>query len=136
MNVADQRGNVPCIRVIDMGRLLGMLAGLMMACAPQANAANIFELNFGLSGPRHDALVPLFDYPVVLGEIHSKFGHKETEYWASNLEIVAIDRIREVAFRPWRGPPQTIPRRFCTGIARVSDGTIHAMHKTGLETSG
>ena len=111
-----------------MRRYLGMLAGLVVACTTQANAASWFELNFGLSGPRYDALVPLCDHPGVLSEIHAKFGHKETEYWASNLEIVGIDRIREVAFRPWRGAPQAIPRRFCNGIALTSDGARHAIH--------
>jgi len=119
-----------------MGRFLGMLAGLLVAGATQVHAANIFELNFGLSGPRYDAIVPLCDYPPVLSEIHSKFGHKESEYWASNLDIVGIDRIREVAFRPWRGAPQAIPRRFCNAVARVSDGTSHAIHYSILETSG
>jgi len=34
---------------------------LLVAGATQAHAANIFELNFGLSGPRYDAIVPLCD---------------------------------------------------------------------------
>jgi len=40
-----------------MRRCLGMLAGLIVACSTPANAANIFELNFWLSGPRYDAVV-------------------------------------------------------------------------------
>src|SRR5438270_12520428 len=119
-----------------MGRFLGIVAGLLVGCVTQANAANIFELNFYLPGPRYDALVPLCDDGSVLTQIHSKFGHKETEYWASNLEIVGVDRIREVSFRPWRGAPQAIPRRFCNGVARVSDGSSHAIHYSILENSG
>lgn len=118
------------------GRFLGiMLAGLIASAAPAA-AANIFELNFGLSGPRYDAVVPLCDDHGVLTQIHSKFGHKESEYWTSNLEILGIHRIKEVAFRPWRGAPQAIPRRFCNGIAHVSDGTRHVVHYSILENSG
>ncbi len=119
-----------------MGRFLGLLATLLVACAAQANAASWLELNFGLSGPRYDALVPLCDDRGVLIQIHSKFSHKETEYWDSNLEILGIDRIREVAFRPWRGAPQAIPRRFCNGVAHTSDGVSHAIHYSILETSG
>jgi hypothetical protein len=120
-----------------IGRFLGIvLAGLVAAFATPVSAANWFELNFGLSGPRYDALVPLCDDRGVLIQIHSKFSHKESAYWNSNLEIVGIDRIREVAFRPWQGAPQAIPRRFCNGVARVSDGRSHAIHYSILENSG
>jgi hypothetical protein len=105
-----------------------------LLCAAPASAANWFELNFGLTGPRYDALVPLCHDPGVLGQIGSKFSHKEGEFWNSNLVIVGIDRIREAAFRPWDA--QTIPRRFCNGIARVSDGSRHAVHYSIVETSG
>ena len=93
------------------------LAGLIAAVASvaPASAASWFELNFGLSGPRHDALVPLCDDPSVLGRIGSTFAHKEGEFWTSNLEILGIERVREAAFRPWVGAPQSIPRRFCNG---------------------
>jgi hypothetical protein len=121
-----------------MSRFLGVtLAAFLsfVAIAP-ASAASIFELNFGLFGPRYDALVPTCDDRGVLIQIHSKFTHKEAEFWASNLEIVTIDRIREVAFRPWDGAPQAIPRRFCNGIALTSDGARHAIHYSILENTG
>ena len=120
------------------GRFLGIaLAGLIAAAsATPAAAASWFELNFGLFGPRYDALVPLCDDRGVLIQIHSKFSHKEGEFWNSNLEILGIDRIREVAFRPWAGAPQAVPRRFCNGVARVSDGTKHAIHYSILENTG
>ena len=109
---------------------------IVVAAALPASAASWFELNFGLSGPRHDALVPLCDDPGVLGQISSKFGQKESTYWTSNLEILAIERVREAAFRPWTGAPQAIPRRFCSGVARVSDGTSHQVHYSIAETTG
>jgi hypothetical protein len=120
------------------GRFLGIaLAGLIAAAsATPAAAASWFELNFGLSGPRYDALVPLCDDRGVLIQIHSKFSHKEGEFWSSNLEILGIDRIREVAFRPWAGAPQAVPRRFCNGVARVSDGSKHAISYSILENTG
>lgn len=120
------------------GRILGIaFAGFIaLASATPAAAASWFELNFGLFGPRYDALVPLCEDRGVLIQIHSKFSHKETEFWASNLEIVGIDRIKEVTFRPWQGAPEAIPRRFCNGVARVSDGSSHAIHYSILETSG
>jgi hypothetical protein len=119
-----------------IGRFLGIaLAGWVASLAPAA-AANIFELNFWLSGPRYDAVVPLCDDTGVLGQISSKFAHKEAEYWTSNLEIVGIDRVKEVAFRPWRGAPQAVPRRFCHGVAQVSDGRRHVVHYSILENSG
>jgi hypothetical protein len=114
-------------------RIAIAFVGFLLSAAP-ASAANWLELNFGLFGPRYDALVPLCHDPGVLGQIGSKFGHKEGEFWNSNLVIVGIDRIREAAFRPWDA--QTIPRRFCNGVARVSDGSRHAVHYSIVETSG
>jgi hypothetical protein len=107
-----------------------MLAGLVSAIAPimPASAANWFELNFNLTGPRHDALVPLCDDPGVLEQVSAKFNQKENEHWNSNLAIVRVD--------PWRGAEQAIPRRFCSGVARVSDGTKHTMHYSIQETTG
>ena len=121
-----------------MSRIFALaFAGLLsLAAAVPAAAASIFELNFGLFGPRYDALVPLCDDRGVLIQIHSKFSHKESEFWASNLEIVGIDRIREVAFRPWDGAPQAIPRRFCNGVAQTSDGARHTIHYSILENAG
>ena len=114
-------------------RIAIAFASVLLSAAP-ASAANWLELNFGLFGPRYDALVPLCHDPGVLGQIGSKFGHKEGEFWNSNLVIVGIDRVREAAFRPWDA--QTNPRRFCNGIARVSDGSRHAVHYAIVETSG
>jgi hypothetical protein len=116
-------------------RFILALAGCIavLASAGPASAASWFELNFGLFGPRYDALVPLCDHPGVLGQISGKFGHKESEYWNSQLEIRSIERVREAAFRPWAA--QSIPRRFCSGVARVSDGTRHAVHYSIAETS-
>ena len=39
-----------------LGATLGVLLGLL-ACGPAANAANPFEMNFWLSGPRYDGQV-------------------------------------------------------------------------------
>ena len=42
--------------------------------------------------------------------------------FSPDLQIVGFDRIHETAFRPWaRGAPDTIPRRYCSGQALVSD---------------
>lgn len=112
----------------------GLLAALSSA-AP-ATAASWFELNFDLTGPRHDAIVPLCNDAGVLGQIRSKFGQKEFESWNSNLEILEIERVREAAFRPWVGAPQSIPRRFCSGLAHVSDGSRHPVYYSIAETTG
>ena len=112
--------------------LAGILA--LIASATPAAAASWFELNFGLSGPRYDAHVPLCDDPGVLSKISARFAAKEGEFWSSNLEILGIDRVREAAFRPWDA--QAIPRRFCSGVARISDGRKHVVHYSILETSG
>lgn len=103
------------IRLIALAATLACLAG-----TSPARAANWFEMNFWLSGPRYDARLPACDNFWTLGEIQRKFATKEGRFWNSDLKILGIENIREVAFRPWA--ENTIPRRFCSGTAMVSDG--------------
>src|SRR5215218_4782019 len=109
-----------------MGRssCLGLALGAALACAwaTQAGAASWLEKNFWLSGPRYDAVVPACEDPAVLGKIAARFAEKERRFWQSELQIVGFDRVHETAFRPWaRGAPDSIPRRYCSGLALVSD---------------
>jgi hypothetical protein len=114
------------------GRAIGLLLALVVLMTGRpATAASLFELNFGLSGPRYDATVPLCDHPAVLGKISSRFTHKEGEYWNSALQIVGFERLRETAFRPWA--ENAIPRRFCSGQVMVSDGVRRAVHYAIIE---
>ena len=103
-------------------RLRRLLPALVLACLPllpgQARAANWLEMNAWLSGPRYDGALPGCD--AALGWIASRFAGKESQYWNSNLQIVSFDRVRQTAFRPWA--QGTIPRRFCTAKALISDG--------------
>lgn len=117
-------------------RLAGLVAaGMVYALsAASAPAANILEKNFWLSGPRYEAVLPLCEDPWVLGRIQSRFGHKEGAYWQSALQIVGFEKIRQVAFRPW--VEETIPRRFCSGLALVSDGKKRPVYYSVIEDGG
>jgi len=105
-----------------------------VASASPAPAASILELNFWLSGPRYDGALPPCDDPAPLGTIASKFAQKEGRFWNSALTIQGYERVRETAFRPWA--PNSIPRRFCSALALVSDGLKHPIHYSIAETSG
>jgi len=115
-------------------RRFALFVLIALASASPAAAASWWELNFGLSGPRYDAIVPVCEDPGVLRYIYSKFSHNENSNWNSNLEIVGIDRIREIAWRPWDA--QTIPRRFCMGVAHISDGSHREISYSINETGG
>jgi hypothetical protein len=98
---------------------------LVTAFAGESRAANWLEMNFGLSGPRYEARVPLCEDYGVVGKIQARFAEKEGVYWNSALQIVAFDSLRETAFRP--GHYALIPRRFCQGYVHINDGTRHAI---------
>ena len=51
---------------------------------------------------------------------------KESRFWNSNLQILDFERVRETAYRPWAAG--TIPRRFCSAVAMVSDGRKHRVN--------
>ncbi|HEX3710844.1 MAG TPA: hypothetical protein VHV56_13285 [Pseudolabrys sp.] len=101
--------------------LAAALAGLS-ALAP-AKAANWLEMNFYLSGANYDGVVPPCE--TALDTIASRFAEKESRFWNSDLQILGFDRVRQIAFRPWAAG--TIPRRFCSAVATVSDGRRHTV---------
>lgn len=111
-----------------------LAAALTVLTAVPAVAGNPLELNFYLSGPRYDGVVPPCDSPDALAKISRRFASKEGRFWNSNLTIVTFDKVREVAFRPWA--PHAIPRRFCTALAFVSDGLKHPIHYSIAEDQG
>ncbi len=114
-----------------MRRLL-VSAVLLIACAAPASAASWLELNFGLSGPRYDAPCRCAATAACSGRSRPSSPRRKRSTGRPSLEIVGIDRIRETAFRPWAA--QAIPRRFCSGVARISDGSSRPIHYSINET--
>lgn len=107
-----------CIRLLAAAAAIG-LAGL----AP-AHAANWLEMNFYLSGPNYSGRLPHCE--AALGKISARFAEKESQYWNSALHILDFEDVRETAYRPWA--EDTIPRRFCTAVATLSDGLKHRVN--------
>ena len=76
-----------------------------------ARAASLLELNFWLSGPRYDAIVPLCDEPGALSTIQSRFAQKEGRFWNSELQIVGFERkLGADTVRTVRGFGYMLPR--------------------------
>jgi hypothetical protein len=120
------------------GRASSCIFALAVMCgamaAGPAVAANLFELNFFLSGPRYDGVLPPCDSNAALSKISSRFAQKEGTFWNSTLTINGFEKVRETAFRPWA--VNTVPRRFCSAIALVSDGLRHPIHYSIAEDTG
>jgi hypothetical protein len=110
------------------------LAAMLIAAAVPAPAASLFELNFYLPGPRFDGVVPPCDASEMLRKMASNFADKEQNFWQSNLTILGYEKVRETSFRPWH--PHSIPRRFCSAVAIVSDGLRHPIHYAIGEDTG
>jgi hypothetical protein len=100
--------------------------------APAAEAANLFELNFGLFGPSYDGRVA--NCEAALPTITSQFQEKESTYWNSSLQITGYDRVHETAFRPWQS--DNIPRRFCSAEAMLNDGKARTVNYSIIEDGG
>ncbi|WP_426436758.1 hypothetical protein [Bradyrhizobium genosp. P] len=114
---------------------LGLGAALMfglLAFGGTAQAANPFELNFWLSGPRYDGRVAPCES--ALSTISSQFHEKEATFWNSPLVITGYGRIHETAFRPWQS--DNIPRRYCAGDVMLSDGKTRTVHYSIIEDGG
>ena len=107
---------------------------ITVASGAPAGAANWFEKNSYLIGPRFDSVLPSCDDAGPLTTIQRRFATKEGRFWNSDLQITTFDRIREVAYRPWADG--TIPRRFCSGRALISDGHWRTVRYSIVEDGG
>jgi hypothetical protein len=114
-----------------LGAMLGVVLGLL-AFAPAAEAANPFELNFWLSGPRYDG--QLSGCEAALSAISAQFYDKERTYWNSELQITGFAGIHETGFRPWQS--DNIPRRYCSAGVMLSDGKARTVHYSIIEDGG
>lgn len=110
----------------------GLAVVLALAAATPASAANWLEMNVYLTGPRYDGVLPACN--AALDTIASRFATKESRFWNSELQILGFERVRQIAFRPWA--EGTIPRRFCTATALVSDGRKHQVSYSIAEDAG
>jgi hypothetical protein len=95
-------------------------------------AANWFEKTFYMVGPRYDAQLPACE--AGLGKIQEGFATKESRFWNSSLGIVQFERVREIANRPW--VDGSVPRRFCSARALVSDGKWRPVYYSIVEDGG
>jgi hypothetical protein len=112
--------------------IAAMAVVTIVAGTMPAGAANWFEKNFYLSGPRYDAVLPPCE--AALGTIQRRFASKEGRFWNSNLQLVEFQAVRETAFRPWA--EAAVPRRFCTARVLVSDGRWRPVHYSIIEDGG
>ncbi|MFA6266785.1 MAG: hypothetical protein WC670_13860 [Pseudolabrys sp.] len=95
-------------------------------------AASWLEKGIYLSGTNFDGDVPACE--AALGTITSRFESTQSGFWNSSVQILGYEKVRQVAFSPWaRG---TIPRRFCTATAEVSDGRKHRVDYFITEDGG
>jgi len=120
------------IAALALGFGLGLTA-LVVSGLP-LSAAGLIEKNFWLSGPRYDRNVPGCDYPGALDRIIGDFHSKEARFWNSQLQIVGIENIQQTAWLPWAA--QSIPRRFCSGVAVVNDGHKRPIYYSIAEDTG
>lgn len=109
-----------------------VVAGLVALAATPASAANWLEMNFWMSGPRYDGVLPSCE--AGLDTIASRFAEKEGQFWNSSLTILGFEKVRQIAYRPWASG--TIPRRFCSATATVSDGHKHRVSYSIGEDTG
>ena len=112
-----------------MWRAAFILAGALAAASPAVAITGRREV---VPAERQvmpfDGDFPGCDDTGVLEKVTSRFTEKEAKFWNSSLTITGYEKIQRIAFRPWG--IDYIPRRFCTGIALMSDG-----HKRRIDYS-
>jgi len=104
----------------------------LTAFGQQAQAAGVLERGIYLSGPRYDG--DMRGCGEALGTIVQQFAEKEGKFWNSDLQITGFADVHEVAFRAWAS--NSIPRRFCTASAMLTDGRARQVHYSVIEDGG
>ena len=110
-----------------LGAALGAVLGLL-AFGPVAQAANPFELNFWLSGPRYDGRVAACE----AAHRHHRFavpgeGKQLLEFQVARRSTAdGLISPPATAFRPWASP-NSIPRRYCSADVMLSDGKVRTV---------
>jgi hypothetical protein len=119
-----------------VSRIARLVVGIALSAvaATQANSANFLEMNFWLSGPRYERAMPACDFPAALDLIIGNFHKKEARFWNSELAIVGIENIHQTAVQAWAA--QSVPRRYCSGMAVVSDGARRPIYYSIAEDTG
>jgi hypothetical protein len=107
-----------------------VLGSLFMA--GNASAANFLEKNFGLFGPRYDGVYTPCEQAT--DWVAHAFADKESTFWNSSLQITGFSNVREIGYRPWQS--DTIPRRYCTATAMLSDGKPRTVNYSIIEDGG
>jgi hypothetical protein len=107
-----------CIGLVMTAVLFGL-----GALAP-AQAASWLEKDIYMTGPNYTGALPPCD--AALGKIAGRFAQKESRFWKSDLHILEFEQVREIAYKPWAAG--TIPRRYCSAVATVSDGHKHRVN--------
>ena len=113
--------------------MAGVFAVVTCVFATAAWAANPFELNFWMSGPRYESKVPLCGEHGPLDKIRSRL-RRQRSISNSDLEIVSFEKIREIAWEPWISG--TIPRRFCEANVLLNDSKWHQIYYSIAEDTG
>ncbi len=115
---------------------IALLSGAVLAALPASAASGRAVAPVDRAEARiiaYDANLPTCDDPAVLGEITSWFNSREAKFWGP-LQIVAYDRVRPLAWRPWGD--DFIPRRFCTGRVALNDGALRRVDYSVREKLG
>jgi len=97
-------------------RLLAIFLFLGLAAAAQARDVVPAERRIH----PWDAQIPACQDPAVLEKITAAFASREDRFWTPGLRLLAYEDIRRIGWRS--NGLDFIPRRFCTGVATVSDG--------------
>ncbi len=114
--------------------VMGLFVIALCVAAPRAEAANIFQKNFWLSGQDYSAKLPQCNEPHALQTIASRFAETERRFWSSDLAITEFGQVKEIAFRPWG--EDFVPRRFCKGTIYTNDARKRTMYYSIVEDGG
>ena len=115
-----------------MRRFAAAIAVLTLLIAAPAGARE--EIPAELRHHGFSADISSCESGAVLARIQSRFSANERQYWNSTAEILTVEKVQQVAFRPHG--LDLIPRRYCKAVAVMADRSRRNLHYAIIEKAG
>jgi hypothetical protein len=109
----------PSAFVQTLGLVAVLMAWLVAACAFFEPASARPLVPAERRYVPYSGVLPACGDPAVFEQIRGRFHDRETEFWATGLEIFGFDDVKEIGYKT--NGEDYIPRRYCFARAYVND---------------
>ncbi len=108
-----------------------MMRNAFLGLALAVGLSSLAHADSNYSGPAERRWSPYVgnvykcDEPAILARMQGVFRTAQNAYWKEDLQMLSLDRIRELSLRG--NGTEYIPRRYCIARGHFSDDSVHTV---------